>query len=95
MNRGISLSRRLLSPRVLQRRGIVSQVSPELNSFGLRKKVHHLLLMKTPDEAEKILKKSNLEGSEYSWNLLIKYHAKSGDYKQAESTYQQVCPFVF
>src|SRR5438552_1696814 len=60
------------------------------NSFSLRTKINHLLRMQNPTQAEDVLKKSTLEGREYSWNLLIKYYAKSGNYTESERAYQQV-----
>jgi pentatricopeptide repeat protein len=48
--------------------------------------------MENPGAAETILKKSSriVQESVYSWNLLIKYYAKSGNISQTERIYQQV-----
>jgi pentatricopeptide repeat protein len=46
--------------------------------------------MQNPTQAEDVLKKSTLEGREYSWNLLIKYYAKLGNYTESERVYQLV-----
>lgn len=81
-----------LPTRALQ---LAKGIAEEENSYGLRTKVEHLLRIKTPEAAEKILQKSKLAGSEYSWNKVIKYYAMLGEYKQAENTYQQVCPLEF
>jgi hypothetical protein len=69
-----------------------SQVSEEQehNSHGLRNKIEHLLRMKNPEAAERLLKKTHIDGSEFSWNLLIKYHARLGEYDKSNELYQMV-----
>jgi pentatricopeptide repeat protein len=76
---------------VAGRRHLSGVIAAEnVNSFGLRNKVEHFLRMKDPSSAQNILQKSKIEGSEYSWNLLIKYYANQGQYDDAEKMYQQV-----
>ena len=68
-------------------------VEPEqFNSFSLRNKVEHLLRMQHPEEAEDLLKKTDIdgEGTAFSWNLCIRYYAKKGDNAKCERLYQQV-----
>jgi pentatricopeptide repeat protein len=36
------------------------------------------------------LNKSRITDAVFSWNLLIKYYAKLGDWENAEKVYQQV-----
>lgn len=86
-----SLLLRTLRPTVRRASTVITKNdSDDRNSFTLRTKIDHLLRMQNPTQAEDVLKKSTLEGREYSWNLLIKYHAKSGNYTESERVYQLV-----
>ena len=60
------------------------------NSYGLRNKIEHYLRMKNLEAAERELKRTRLDGSVFSWNLVIKYYAKLGKYDEAERIYQLV-----
>ena len=75
------------------------QTDREWNSFTLRKKVEHLLNMKDPEAARRLLQKVKVSQSVYSWNLVIKQYAHMADYPSAYKTYQQVAspppPFHF
>jgi pentatricopeptide repeat protein len=62
----------------------------ERNPYGLRNKIEHLLRMQNPEAAEKTLGHAKMDGSEYSWNLLIKYYSKLGKYAESERIYQLV-----
>jgi pentatricopeptide repeat protein len=46
--------------------------------------------MNTPASVLKLLNKSRVTDTVFSWNLLIKHYAKLGEFENAEKVYQQV-----
>ena len=66
------------------------ELEREWNSFTLRNKVEHMLKMKDPEAATRLLQRVRVPQSVYSWNLVIKHYAHMGSYTDAYKVYQQV-----